>query len=241
MISSVLSQALRGLAIFLCGASVAYAGSFSVSPVRATLSARQSAGSLTVRNDGEGPSVIQIEIVAWSQKDGREVFVPTSEILATPPIFTVPAGGSQVVRVGLRRAPDTKRELTYRMFLQEVPPPPRPGFQGLQVALRISVPVFVLPMAEARRALAWSSVPVDQGQFKLRVTNTGNAHAQIANFTLSRPQGEQLTTQQVAAYVLPGESREWPVKSTIQPGAVLHLTAKTDGDDVQTEVTVAAP
>lgn len=241
MISKVLNQALRGLVIFLCGASVAYAGSFSVSPVRATLSARQSAGSLTVRNDGENPSVIQIEIAGWSQKEGREVFVPTSEVLATPPIFTVPAGGSQVIRVGLRRAPDTNRELTYRLFLQEVPPPPRPGFQGLQVALRISIPVFVLPVAEAKPVLAWSAVPVDQGQFKLRVANTGNAHAQIANFTLSRPGFEQLTTQQVAAYVLPGESREWAVKSPVQPGAVLHLTAKTDGDDVQTEVTVAAP
>ena len=33
--------------------------------------------------------------------------------------------GEQIVRVGLRRGPDPQRELAYRLYLQEVPPPPK--------------------------------------------------------------------------------------------------------------------
>ena len=73
--------------------------------------------------------------------------------MATPPIFTVPPKGTQVIRVGLRRAADAQQGLSYRMFLQEVPPPPRQGLQGLQVALRLSLPVFVMPARDARPVL----------------------------------------------------------------------------------------
>ena len=63
----------------------------------------------------------------------------------SPPIATIAPDKEQIIRVGLRRAPDKERELSYRLFLQEVPAPPKPGFQGLQVALRVGLPVFVQP------------------------------------------------------------------------------------------------
>src|SRR3546814_9833017 len=68
--------------------------------------------------------------MAWSQSGGKDVFAAVDDILATPPIFTIPAGGSQVIRVGSRRAPDPQHERAYRLFLREVPPAPQPGFQG---------------------------------------------------------------------------------------------------------------
>src|SRR4051812_25084224 len=113
-------QAACGLA-FLFAATAVSAGSFAVNPVRATLSAKQPVGSLVVQNQGSEPTVIQLETGRWAQQDGKDVYVPTKEILAPPPIFTVPAGGSQIVRVGMRRAAEPGRELTYRLFLQEVP------------------------------------------------------------------------------------------------------------------------
>ena len=130
-----------------------------MSPVRATLSARQQVGALTVRNDGAEPAVVQLEVLSWSQQDGKDVYVPTAEILATPPIFTVPAGGSQVVRVGLRRAPDPGASSPIGCICRRVPPPPKPDFQGLQVALRIGVPVFVLPPAPAQAGAALAGQP----------------------------------------------------------------------------------
>jgi fimbrial chaperone protein len=148
-----------------------------------------------------------------------------------------------VVRVGLRRAPDAHRELAYRLFLQEIPPPPKPGFQGLRVALRIGVPVFVVPAVAAAPVLRWQAARAPQGQLKVSLANSGNAHVQVANFKLAVVGGEDLGTHQVSAYVLPGQSRDWLVKASPMPaaGAVLRLTAQTDAGDVQAEPVVEKP
>lgn len=236
----VLGHAACGVVLLLYGTGSASAGSFQVNPVRATLSAKQSVGALTVRNTGTEPAVVQLEVVSWSQQEGNDIFVATREILATPPIFTVPPGGAQVVRVGLRRPPDPTRELTYRLYLQELPPPPKPDFQGLQVALRFSVPVFVLPPIPPKPLLQWKLSRTAQGQLKLGLQNSGNAHVQIASFNLAPVGGGPLPRQQAATYVLPGQSREWLVEaaSALAAGTTYRLVAQTDGGDVQADVVV---
>jgi CBS domain containing-hemolysin-like protein len=45
--------------------------------------------------------------------------------------------------------PDPVNEIAYRLVLDEIPPPPEPGFKGLQVALKINFPIFVQPLTEA--------------------------------------------------------------------------------------------
>src|SRR6185312_9864851 len=136
--------ALWGLALLTAGVSTALAGSFTVNPVRLTLSATQAVAAVTVKNVGDEATVVQLETSSWTQHDGQDVLTSSSEILATPPIITIPPGASRIIRVGLRRAPDPQRELTYRLFLREVPPP-EPLAQSLRVALLISMPVFVVP------------------------------------------------------------------------------------------------
>ena len=93
--------------------------------MRVTLSDKQKIGTITVRNDGTEPVPMQLEVLNWSQEEANDVFTPTRELIVNPPIFTIPAGGSQLIRVGLRGTPDAQRELTYRIFIQELPPPPR--------------------------------------------------------------------------------------------------------------------
>lgn len=233
-----------GLCLLLVGIGAVSAGSFQVSPVRATLSVSESVGALTVHNTGDEPTVLQLQVMSWTQADGKDIYTPTKDILATPPIFTVPANGSQVTRVGLRRAPDPQRELTYRLFLQEVPPPPKPGFQGLNVALRIGIPVFVLPQVVAQSKLHWQAVDTAEG-LKINVSNQGNAHVQIANIKLSSSDNAKpLVTEQIAAYVLSGQSRSWLIESAEMlsvPGTAVHISAETDAGNLQSDVVVGKP
>lgn len=238
MLARVLSQSLCAMVFLLAGLGAASAGSFQVNPVRATLSPDKPIGAMTVRNLGNEPTVLQLEVMNWSQEQGKDVYTPSRELLATPPIFTVPAGGSQIVRVGLRRPPDAQRELTYRLFLQEVPPPPKPGFQGLQVALRIGVPVFVPPAAVQPPVLAWRIIRTREGQLELGLANNGNSHVQVANVRLVRPDGGELGKQQIAAYVLSGQSSIWPLKDikAPQPVSALHVFAQTDIGDLDAGV-----
>ena len=245
MLTRVLTQAACGLLLLLLtGAGVVSAASVSVSPVRVTLSASEPLGALTLHNAGTEPVSMQLEVLNWSQEAGKDAFTPTREVLANPPIFTVPAGGSQLVRVGLRRAPDAQRELTYRLILQELPPSDL-DLQGAAMAMRISLPVFVLPEVDAKPALRWQAARTPQGALKLSLTNNGNAHIQIANFKLSLPGSAQpWVTKQSSEYVLPGQSRDWTLPANSEnpappPGVTLQLFAQTDAGDIEAEVLVA--
>jgi fimbrial chaperone protein len=188
---------------------------------------------------------MQMEVLSWSQREGNAVFAATRELLANPPIFTIPAGGSQLVRVGLRRAPDAQRELTYRVILQELPPPPNPDLTGARMTLRISLPVFVSPEIEAKPVLLWQAVRTSQGALKISLSNNGNGHIQIKNFKLSLLDSAQpWVTLQSSDYVLAGQSRDWIVRASPEnpappPGVTLQLFAQTDAGDIEAEVIIA--
>ncbi len=220
----------------------ATAGSFQVNPIRIEIAKGATTAAIVVRNDGDEGIVIQANVVGWSQDDGQDVYSPTTEALVTPPVMTVPAGGEQIVRVGLRRRPDAQHELTYRIYLQEVPPPPKAGFTGLQVALRVGLPVFVPPVAAPVRRLEWSTQIGPDGAIRLAAQNTGNTHVQVTDFVLGPSDaGEPLAHESSLAYVLAGQRREWTLPAAparVKPGSELRLKAYTDAGEIDTAITV---
>lgn len=237
-----LAAARIGLALllftFFCPA---IAGTFEVNPIRVDLSPSSRTAALTVRNSGSDQVVVQISVMAWSQEQGRDLLNATEDILISPPIATIAPDREQIIRVGLRRAPDAKKELSYRLFLQEVPPPPKPGFQGLQVALRIGLPVFVGPReGPARALLTWDAQLRDSDVVKLKMQNNGTGHIQVSDVELSLPSEQQpLAAHSSLVYVLPGQSHEWDLK--LRHGGVkktdrVLLKVTTDAGVVNTDI-----
>jgi len=224
-------QALfRGLALLTAYVSVANAGSFTVNPVRLTLSATEPVAAVTIKNVGEEGTVVQIETSSWTQHGGQDVLTSTTDILATPPIVTVPPGASRIVRVGLRRPADPQRELTYRMFLREVPPP-QPVSQGLRVALLISMPVFVTPPHLPGAQVEWRAIRMHDGNIQLQARNTGQAHIQLGQLQIVQTgNGAEVATRNMADYLLPENSREWtlPAKSAPPAGTLVSVTSMAD-------------
>jgi fimbrial chaperone protein len=241
---SYVGQALRGLAIFsaaLVGLSwnAAQAGSFSINPVRVTLSTKQPVAAITVRNADAQPTVIQLETNAWTQVDGKDTQVPTSELLATPPIFTLPAGGSQIVRIGLRNARTITGEVTYRLSLREVPPALVIPSNSLRVALLINMPVFVVPLTPVAPDIKWRATRDANGNVRVTATNAGNAHVQLAKLDLLA-NGNVVGSLGVAQYVLPGSARSWTVdtQGKLAAGAKVHISATSDAGPLQSDATV---
>lgn len=234
-------QAACGLVLLLlCTLCPAWASTFQVNPVTLTLTTDKPIAALTVRNVGADSTVIQLQVMSWSQVDGTDKYAPTSDLLATPPIFTLPANGSQIVRVGFRRPPDAQGEHAYRMFLQEIPPPLKPDFKGLRVALRISLPIFVQPETSIAPQLRWQAMPAGSGQVRIRVSNDGLAHAKLSRFRLSMDgDPNALSMPQQPVYVLPGATHEWIIRAPNAIGGRLHLTAqRSSGDLVHADLAV---
>jgi len=234
MFRSTKSQAVIGLALLIL-TGLAQAGSFGVSPIRVTLTPQQPTGVLTVRNQSDQETVVQVQANAWSQQDGTDVLEESADLIAVPPLFTLPPGGSQVVRVGLRRPPAVEGELTYRLLLREVPPPPADDFTGLRVALNLSLPVFVLPAGGAQPELQGGLTRDADGAVGLQLLNAGNAHAQLQRFELTKPDGSVLNSPALSVYLLPGQSRSWDLEADALPGR-WSLSAMTDAGPVEFEM-----
>ena len=232
--------------VFLAGpAPRACGGAYSVDPVRIALSARAPLVSMTVRNTGAEPSVLQVETVSWSQSTGRVTLEPTRDVLATPPLFTIPPGGTQLIRLGLRRPADPQRELTYRVILHEVLAP-APDTQGMRVALDVSIPIFVTPLVPGAPSLQWHLSRGNPGELHLDVANSGTAHIRFETLEIEPAgTGRSLALQDPSAYVLANDTRRWTLELRMptSPDTVI-IRAKTDAGNIESRVRVenaAAP
>lgn len=234
---------MKSVILFLlaCMTPNAFAGVFNVSPVRVELAPRRTTQPLTLTNNGEEPLVVQIQAMQWTQEKEEEKYTPSDEVLATPPIITIPAHGSQTVRVGLRREIDPNRELSYRLYLTEIAGSAKTQTTGIQMRFRISLPVFVAGNPSAKPVLKWNLVHTAEGKTLLQVKNAGTVHAQIADIRLSPPDSEKvLARQNKGVYLLPGSAREWTLKP--EPGQTigmeaLRLQAYMDADNVDSLLT----
>lgn len=225
-------------AVLVCQ-TAAWAGSFQVNPIRVDLTPRAQTAALSVKNTGEESVVVQVSLEAWSQDSEKDVYTATKELLATPPVMTIPPNEERIVRVGLRRAPDRARELSYRLFLQEVPPPPKPGFQGLVVALRIGLPVFVAPaQGQAAPRIVWKGTRMPDGKLKISATNEGTAHLQVADISVATADtGNTVANHSGLTYVLPDQRREWTMPLTAPLGASrIRVKAVTDAGNLDADI-----
>ena len=103
-------SALAGV-VALIAATAAVASTFTISPLRVDFAGQTTTAALTVRNEDATAVVVQAQGMAWSQADGQDALDPSRDLLISPAVFTLPPGGSQLVRVALRRSPDATREL----------------------------------------------------------------------------------------------------------------------------------
>lgn len=238
---------LAATAAFGLPSPSALAGTFSISPLRAELSAAVQNAAFTLRNPESSPVVVQAQLMLWEQADGVDRLTPTRDVMVSPAVFTVPANGSQLVRVALRRAADPRLELSYRLLLTEVPQKADPQASGLNMALQLSLPVFVEPPALAAPRLEWSSSASERGTV-LTARNTGTSHTRIVNFTAT-PDGAPapVLQQNVATYILPGQARTWTIDKNNEPATAgttwhrLGVKGTTEAGDFEVEARPAGP
>jgi fimbrial chaperone protein len=219
-------------------AATAAAGSFSVSPTRIEFDANRRTAAVTLRNAStSAPLTIQASLVDWEQAGAEDTYTDTRDLLATPPVFTIPPGGEQVLRIALRRAQDARNELPYRIFFQEVPQPNATVANTLNIALRVGVPVFVrATRPDEGMYLKWQVARASAEEVTVFATNSGGTHVQVTGFELLA--GTNATAKvSESRYVLPNSRVSWTIKvpaGTDLQG--LRVDGKSDMGDFAAEV-----
>jgi fimbrial chaperone protein len=146
-----------------------------------------------------------------------------------PRIFAVDKQDQRVVRVGIK-VPATASEKAYRLFIEELPPPPDPSTKGAQIlfVLRFGVPIFVRPDKE-QFAGAIESVQAAPTGAAVVVKNTGNQNFQVQSMSIKSSAGYE--KEIVGGYVLAGATKHIvaPIPADIcKKLGKLQIVMKTD-------------
>ena len=211
----------------------------TIDPVNVVMAPGQAAATLTIANGGDQEISFQIRAFAWQQdRAGDSQLARTDELLVSPPLGTIAPGATQIARLVLTRAPQD-RELSYRILIDELPPPAQAGV--VRVALRFSIPVFAEPAGIVAPHVQWR-IATQGTQAWLVALNDGTRHQSVHEIALRAADGRTLRLKSdTPPYVLAGGEHRWIIQLQgllLSPGSVMRLTALGDGEAIDQQVRV---
>ena len=211
----------------------ALAGSFKVNPVLINLPADRRAASLTISNSDAAPVSIRVLTFAWTQIDGSDVYTPTTNVIVSPPIFTIAPGKTQLIRVGLL---DRAGPGAYRVIFEEIPRDV-PVEGQIQVSLRLDLPLYVLPKRRGNADLGWRAWTTSSGELIVEGRNRGSLHSQIVGLAASHSGQAALVSKQMGV-VLPGSARRWNLgkQNGLVAGSMLTLALRSPSGETKSNV-----
>ena len=222
---------LRAAALLCCFtlSQTAGAAGLRVVPLKLEMTARGGAATLELTNLTPDNMGVQMEAKAWAQVNGGDVYTDTQDLLFAPPIIAIPAGKTKTVRFRLRRGASPDRELSYRVYVQQLAAAPdsAPGSNamagGVEVRLRLGIPLFVAAIKPVPPGIEASALRLADGRSALRLKNPGGVHLKLAQVEVVSSEGvvvaETNLSDTQTNYLLPGSESTWP----------LHLPRVNDG------------
>lgn len=223
--------------------SFSYAGSLNVVPTKLFLSSGKKTGALTITNQGEEAITLQVEASKWKQNEaGEDIHDATEDIVFYPKIFTIEKGKQALLRVGTKNQKPEKNEMTYRVFIQEIPVA-KPGASGLTMALRLSIPIFIKPEKEISDWVIEKAEQSPRG-ILVKIKNGGNSHILIGKI---KAQGfdesgtEVFKKEEPGWYVLQGMTHTFGIKmpgKECRGSSVIKITVDAEGPGKETKFDV---
>lgn len=202
------------------------AGTFQITPTLAEIPAERRSATFTLKNPGKDEITIQVTGYSWAQQGSKRMLSDAKNLVVVPPLVTIPAGGTQIVRVADMNRND-QEESAYRVQFLEIPNAVDQGSVMLRTALKLDVPLFFLPEAPSGK-VDWRATKTASGKLVLTISNHGNIHARFSKLVLQDARGNALGRLNGPLYLLPGTTRKFHF-ATRKPIAL--------GDELTVEVT----
>jgi fimbrial chaperone protein len=222
-------RALSGL-LMLAAVSTCEAGSIQLTPVRINLAEAAKNAVLTVKNNGTEEAVMQVTLNKWTLDGQHYNYEQSQELVITPVTFRLPAGGQQIVRIGLRDALPATKELAYRLLVEEVPAPITSKVTQARLVVRQDLPIFVAPLAPAKAAVDIALECAKDGN-RLALSNIGNVHVQVHSIKLTANAAKKVLGKwDTFDYALPDAKVTWNL-AVVAPATAkknFHVAVQTD-------------
>jgi fimbrial chaperone protein len=220
--------------------SGAEAASLRVAPVVLDLKAPQAATSLRIWNDAQRAISVQVRIFRWSQENGRENFVPATDVVVSPPITKLRGGGENTIRVVRTSKTPVRGEESYRVIVDELPDAAGRRSGTVNLVIRHSIPVFFAAPDLKDPQPNWS-VTSRSGGYQLNVSNSGDRRLRISDLVLQTARGGEVASQAgLLGYVLGQSTGSWfiPANGGKAGGGTLTISAESDAGPIKVEASV---
>jgi fimbrial chaperone protein len=216
--------------------SPALAGTLRVNPVLLELDAQRRSASLTITNEENVPVTIRAQALSWRQESGDNVQEQSSDLIVSPPVSTIAPRATQVVRIGQRRP--SRSPKAYRLIVEEVPEASPRG--GIQVALRLDLPLFIDIAPSDAEGLVWSAQRRPDGSLAVQARNPGTGYVRVDHELATAATGLDFADHIFFGTILPGSFRRWSIapeatvidrdrlQSILQANEIAPATAVTD-------------
>ncbi|XFA72456.1 fimbria/pilus periplasmic chaperone [Thermosynechococcaceae cyanobacterium Okahandja] len=230
---------------------LAQSARYQLSGTRVFLSPRQQSATITITNTGDVPVDFEVSLQQWRQMaDGRDELTPappnSPELVVFPLILKIPPREARNIRLS-RRVPPTATEVSYRLFIAELPPPNVQQTEQLQIRFvtQHSLPVFIEPATVQRRG-EFVEPRVQQGQLAFGLRNTGNVHLQTLGIRVVgvNSEGRSIFEKKLdSVYILPGVTRSFTAVALPQDncGAVQRLDIRLENSAIPLSTSVPTP
>ncbi len=220
--------------LVLCSFAVS-AASLQVSPISLQFLLSETAKEIWLTNTSEQAIRAQTRVLEWTQNDNKDVLNPTREIVASPAVTEIPAGGRQLIRVIKRTEFDTRQEQSYRLIIDELPNAKKTDDQvGLQLLLQYSVPVFFQSKQDIdikNNITALTQVQFSYNNHKLTAENNANSHIRLSQLSYINPNGEKIPlVNGLLGYALAHQTMSWdiPTNKNMLPNGKFEARINTD-------------
>ncbi|BBJ65422.1 molecular chaperone [Enterobacter asburiae] len=197
--------------VMLFTSSAAVATGLQVTPLSVELAENTKATEMWLLNTKSTAIDAQIRLYQWDQRENKDVLLPTSSLIISPPFTKIPPGGKQLVRVIRGKQSDNSSPLeAYRIVVNELPAPSTKE-KGVDFVMEYSLPVFVLnrPVDKTSQTTLLSLIK-KEGKHFIRVVNTGAYISHLYDIHYIAPTGKKYPLRLSGlGYVLPGKEMEW--------------------------------
>jgi fimbrial chaperone protein len=213
-----LARAAGCLCLVLLAPGAAMAASFTVSPTRVVLTPKETSALLTLRNESSETIRFQLSVFTWDQgPTGEMELKPTDEIVFFPKLVALVAREERKIRIGTSAAFGAS-EKTYRIFVEELPPPGKTdqASSGVNMRTRMGIPIFLQPTA-ATTGGAVTGLTLDHGRAIVRVENRGTLHfvTDSVHVTGTNGKGDNVFDKVINGwYILAGRAQSYELPLT---------------------------
>jgi fimbrial chaperone protein len=178
---------------------------------------------------------VQIRVLRWEKKNGADHLVPTKDVVVSPPVAKLKAGGKYKVRIVRVSKTPVAAEESYRLLVDQLPKPVKHSSSHVSILIRQSIPVFFTSSLSNRASIKWSA-RIEGQALVLSAANDGRRRARLSKIHLrSSAAAGGAAGDGFGGYVLAGSVSKWtqPAPKGLAAGSKIIITAQDEHGPIE--------